>query len=82
MKTPELIQNAIASLNDAIKELEAKQSSLWEESDKIKAEGGDWVPTNHAGNECSHAAYILKSYTNSLAVNVAHIPKMIEKHKI
>lgn len=82
MNTPQLIQNAIASLNDAVKELTDKQYSLWEESDKIKAEGGDWVPANHAGNDCSHAAYILKTYTNSLASNVAYIPKMIEKHKI
>lgn len=82
MKTPKLIENALASLYEAIDELNAKRNELWAASDAAKAAGDDWVPANHAGNSVDAAAAVLKTYVDGLKTNISYIPRMIEKHKL
>lgn len=82
MKTPKLIEDALAGLYEAIAELNAKQTELWAESDAAKAAGENWVPANHAGNDVGSAAAVLKTYVDGLKSNISYIPRMLEKHKI
>ena len=74
------IESVFTTLDRVIAALESERDRLWAVSDVEKSKGGDWVPTNHAGNDCDTAASHTRSYVDYLKSGIGYVPAMLVKH--
>lgn len=76
------IEEAIRLLESAAAQLISKRDELWKESDELKKEEGDWVPFNHAGNDCDRIEMVVSHCAEYVKSQTKNISAILKKHGI